>query len=325
RDAAAPSRTATPVPDEIAASAAPTAPPPPSVAAERRLNRASVRDDAPLVAGGSVATGAAAKAAPSAAIGNVASDAMARERAVTGGAVAAAPSMMQAAPRRVAVVVAGYVYDADSRRPVEGAQVRVVSAGLGALSDSTGRYAIAGVAPGSRVVEARRIGYQARSSTVTVSADADTAIGPDFALASAATTLTAVQTIPPSGYARAKAAAKAVAPPRVAGCYDLSASPSSLGLPPRIVLDTAPAGAVRAPAGATPLGYARAYWREPATAGDSVIVYLLDARDAGVAVRARVDASSGRLRGTASLVEPGRPDVALSGAVVGARCGGTPR
>jgi hypothetical protein len=154
-------------------------------------------------------------------------------------------------------------------------------------------------------------------------------VGPDAAReaaprakAAAPAAVAASSSVAEQGYG---APARAIA--AAAGCYDLTGARASLVLPPRAVLDTmAVAGdddgqrgfAVRAPAGSPPLGYARAYWLP--TTGDSVRVVLLDAGGSGVVVRARVDAAG--LRGAATLVEPGRSDVPVAGAVVAPRCSG---
>ena len=76
-------------------------------------------------------------------------------------------------------------------QPVPDARVTVVGTNLGAVSGSDGRYAIAGVAPGSYTVRAQRIGYAPQSRAITVvSGEPATA---DFQLDVVATTLSAIQ------------------------------------------------------------------------------------------------------------------------------------
>ncbi|HVD05999.1 MAG TPA: TonB-dependent receptor plug domain-containing protein, partial [Gemmatimonadaceae bacterium] len=76
-------------------------------------------------------------------------------------------------------------------QPVPDARVTVVGTNLGAVSGSDGRFAIAGVAPGSYTVRAQRIGYAPQSHAITVvSGEPATA---DFQLDVVATTLSAIQ------------------------------------------------------------------------------------------------------------------------------------
>ena len=53
-------------------------------------------------------------------------------------------------------------------QPVPDARVTVVGTNLGAVSGSDGRYAIAGVAPGSYTVRAQRIGYAPQSRAIKI-------------------------------------------------------------------------------------------------------------------------------------------------------------
>ena len=80
------------------------------------------------------------------------------------------------------------VVTSDQGAPIPGAQVVVEGTSLGALTGDDGRYTITGVASGSRVVRAQRIGFAPQTRTVTVS-EGGTATA-DFQLATIATRLT---------------------------------------------------------------------------------------------------------------------------------------
>jgi TonB-linked SusC/RagA family outer membrane protein len=67
-------------------------------------------------------------------------------------------------------VVSGRVTDARSELPLAGVTIEVEGTRLGATTDAEGRYRIANVAAGERVVIARRIGYASGRSTVGVTA-----------------------------------------------------------------------------------------------------------------------------------------------------------
>lgn len=86
----------------------------------------------------------------------------------------------------------GTVLDAGSRRPLQGAQVMVVGAQAGAMTNASGEYRIVGVAPGNRDLTVRRIGYGPATATVAVVAG-ETARR-DFALQQAVIELGAVVT-----------------------------------------------------------------------------------------------------------------------------------
>jgi len=67
-------------------------------------------------------------------------------------------------------VVSGRVIDSRSELPLAGVSIEVEGTRLGASTDAEGRYRIANVAAGERVVVARRIGYASGRSTVGVTA-----------------------------------------------------------------------------------------------------------------------------------------------------------
>ena len=66
--------------------------------------------------------------------------------------------------------VAGRVIDVASGRPVAAAEVFVTDADLGALTQQSGSYVLAGLAAGTRTISVRRIGYEEVSEIVTVPA-----------------------------------------------------------------------------------------------------------------------------------------------------------
>lgn len=88
--------------------------------------------------------------------------------------------------------ITGTVTDAETGRPIEGAQVTLVGTGRGAITGSNGRYFIISVTPGTYAVQARRIGYQSEErSDVQVVIDVTRDVS--FALRSSASTLAQVR------------------------------------------------------------------------------------------------------------------------------------
>ncbi len=65
-------------------------------------------------------------------------------------------------------VVTGLVVDADTQRPLEGAEVGLAGTELRAVTDDEGRFRLAGVAGGSYTLWARRLGYLERSDSLRV-------------------------------------------------------------------------------------------------------------------------------------------------------------
>ena len=65
--------------------------------------------------------------------------------------------------------ISGIVTEATGNSPLAGAQIGIVGTQLRATSNASGRFTIAGVPVGSRVVNARMIGYGVMERTVTVS------------------------------------------------------------------------------------------------------------------------------------------------------------
>ena len=83
--------------------------------------------------------------------------------------------------------ITGRVIDRASQLPVQGAQVRVLGTTRGVLTDQEGRYSITGLPAGSYEVSARRVGYGASTTRVTVTEGGSA--NAEFALATAATRL----------------------------------------------------------------------------------------------------------------------------------------
>jgi TonB-linked SusC/RagA family outer membrane protein len=96
-------------------------------------------------------------------------------------------------PRLSAAQIAGAgtitgTITSDAGQPVSGVQVFVPGRGIGATTDAEGHFTIRGVPPGTYQLRAQRIGFEPRSTQVTVGANQT--ITADFALSQLATTLT---------------------------------------------------------------------------------------------------------------------------------------
>src|SRR5690606_9714645 len=83
--------------------------------------------------------------------------------------------------------VTGSVTEEAARRPLPAAQVVIGETGLGALTDSRGRYQVLNVPAGQHTVRVQIIGYGEASQTVTVVAGE--AVTADFALEETAVSL----------------------------------------------------------------------------------------------------------------------------------------
>jgi len=101
-----------------------------------------------------------------------------------------APHRATATTARREASITGKVTDAGTRAGVAGASVRVEGTGLGAVTDTAGRYRILAVNPGSITLSVRRIGYVAQRKTVVVPADGE--VTADFLLIGAPTSLNEV-------------------------------------------------------------------------------------------------------------------------------------
>lgn len=86
--------------------------------------------------------------------------------------------------------IGGTVVDAVSRRPIAGAQVFIKGTSAGTSTGESGRYTLATVPPGARIVGIRQLGYAAQEKAVTVVAGVRATV--DFELGSQAISLSAV-------------------------------------------------------------------------------------------------------------------------------------
>src|SRR5688500_3493950 len=99
-------------------------------------------------------------------------------------AFATAPAMAQTGS------VTGTVVEASSRRPIVGAQVFIRGTGLATQAGEGGRFTLANIPVGARVVGVRQIGFAATEKPVTImSGQRDTV---DFALVEQAISLNEV-------------------------------------------------------------------------------------------------------------------------------------
>lgn len=83
-------------------------------------------------------------------------------------------------PLRQTGTVAGQVVDGTTRRPLETAQVQILGAGLGTLTDDQGRYRIENVPAGETAVAVEMLGYRSAEQVVIVRAGETTTV--DFRL-----------------------------------------------------------------------------------------------------------------------------------------------
>ncbi|MCA9737233.1 MAG: SusC/RagA family TonB-linked outer membrane protein [Gemmatimonadota bacterium] len=82
--------------------------------------------------------------------------------------LALAPTTVQA--QQSTGVIAGTVTDAGSQRPLESAQVFIEGTGIGALTNSSGRYILLNVPAGQHTIRVQLVGFKEGSATVTVTA-----------------------------------------------------------------------------------------------------------------------------------------------------------
>src|SRR4051812_32848071 len=66
--------------------------------------------------------------------------------------------------------ISGRVTDAAGGIPIAGASVRVVGTSVGAQSGSDGRFTVRGIPAGTVNLQVNRIGYEAKSTSVIVTA-----------------------------------------------------------------------------------------------------------------------------------------------------------
>ena len=114
--------------------------------------------------------------------------ALAKTLAIVTALVAAAATLEAQGNGRITGTVLG-----EAGQPLATAQVTIPSTTMGAVTNDQGKYTIAGVAPGSYVVRAQRIGYSPVSQRVTVASGADGVA--DFQLPVLPANLAAVVTV----------------------------------------------------------------------------------------------------------------------------------
>ncbi len=119
--------------------------------------------------------------------------------------------------------VSGLVTDATSGRPMESAQVSLVTTGLGTLTGGNGRFLILNVPPGQYTVRVDRIGYRAATSQVTVAAG-ETVVA-NFALQTEALGLDEIVVTGTAGAARKREVGNSIGQVNVA---DLPEPPTSV-------------------------------------------------------------------------------------------------
>lgn len=105
---------------------------------------------------------------------------MERQLGWCGAALAAVALVPAMASGQQTAPITGHVTDAASNAPVPSAQVVVVGTNLGTITRDDGSYRLTGVTPGQVVVRAQRIGYQAKTDTVTLPSSGGATL--DFAL-----------------------------------------------------------------------------------------------------------------------------------------------
>ncbi len=133
--------------------------------------------------------------------------------------------------------IEGTVTEAGTGRPIDGAQVRIASAGIGAVTNGAGKYRILNVPARPVELRVRAVSYTPITKTVTVSAG-QTATA-DFSLAQSALQLQAVVTTGTAGATEVKRLGNTVAtidPPKMASISTPSEmlsgrEPGVVGLP----------------------------------------------------------------------------------------------
>jgi len=85
-------------------------------------------------------------------------------------ALALAFAPIDAAAQQSTGVIAGTITDDASQRPLESAQVFIEGTGIGALTNSSGRYILLNVPAGQHTVRVQLVGYREGTTTVTVTA-----------------------------------------------------------------------------------------------------------------------------------------------------------
>ena len=89
--------------------------------------------------------------------------------------------------------LSGVVRRASDHQSLPGVELWIPSADVRVLTDSSGAYRLTGLAAGIAIVQLRRVGFDARRDTVTISAQGETRR--DFVLLAQGTTLDTVRTV----------------------------------------------------------------------------------------------------------------------------------
>lgn len=88
--------------------------------------------------------------------------------ALVAAALAAATPIAAQGTQEVEASLNGRVISAENGKPLPGAQVILDSTRQGAVTDSTGRFRLPGVSPGTRTVRVRLIGFSTAETTVEI-------------------------------------------------------------------------------------------------------------------------------------------------------------
>ncbi len=134
------------------------------------------------------------------------------------------PAFSTASAQAASGTIAGRVTDERSGVPVVGSVITVNGTRLGATTDGDGRYRIQGVAPGTQLLVARRIGYVADSLSVNVSANQE--VRADFKLLSAAFSLEQIVVTGTPGGEQRRSLGNAVGTIDVTTALEKSAAPN---------------------------------------------------------------------------------------------------
>jgi TonB-dependent starch-binding outer membrane protein SusC len=122
--------------------------------------------------------------------------------------------------------VVGHVLNGRTGQPLAGAHVTVEGTNIGSLTDSGGRYTLAGVPLGEVTVHASYIGYSARTQTVAVAGSG--AVVVDFTLAEEALALDGILVTGTAGQARRREVGNSIAQLDVARFDEPAASVDQL-------------------------------------------------------------------------------------------------
>jgi hypothetical protein len=139
-----------------------------------------------------------------------------------------------------AQVLRGVVREAGTQQPVAGATVTIAGAGSAAVTDSSGRFTLRDVPPGTHVAQAQRFGYSADTLRVAVVPGRPAEVRVELQKSTNALSVVDVASARAGTSARGFASSAAVPAPReLAGCYWIAAPAAPAGALPGLVrLDT---------------------------------------------------------------------------------------